>query len=160
VVRAVVERFGPDVVGSGGVDRGALAGIVFADQRALADLERLLHEPVVAACRAWLAGVRAELAVLEAVKLVESGLHRDVDEVWLVVCDRAIMEERLLARGWSAAEIARRLAAGPDAERLAAVADVIVDNGGSPAATRRQLRAALAASRRRHAASTAGEGQR
>ena len=48
--RAVVDRFGPDVVaGDGGLDRKALAGVVFEDPEALADLNGIVHPLVRAA---------------------------------------------------------------------------------------------------------------
>src|SRR5579863_6650254 len=45
--QAVVDRFGPEVVGGGGrIDRPALAALVFGDPDALADLNGLTH-PVI-----------------------------------------------------------------------------------------------------------------
>src|SRR6187401_2103141 len=53
---AVAARFGQGVMSGGLVDRSALARVVFADASALADLEGLLHQLVLAACAAWLDG--------------------------------------------------------------------------------------------------------
>jgi len=142
VVAAVAARFGPAVRAGDGVDRGALADVVFRDGSALADLEAIVHPPALAAARAWLAGVTADVAAIEAVKLVESGLHRSLDRLWLVVCDPATRRRRLEARGGSAPEAERRMAAGaPYAPRLA-LADEVIDNSGPWAATERQLDAA------------------
>jgi dephospho-CoA kinase len=62
VRRAIVERFGEDVLGADGhPDRGRIARIVFSDREALAWLEALLHPRVVATYLRW----REELAASE-----------------------------------------------------------------------------------------------
>jgi dephospho-CoA kinase len=53
VRQALIERFGPDVVGSDGADRAAIAQRVFNDPEELDWLERLLHPKVVAEHSAW-----------------------------------------------------------------------------------------------------------
>ncbi len=53
VRQALIERFGPDVVGSEGADRAAIAQRVFNDPEELEWLERLLHPKVVAEHSAW-----------------------------------------------------------------------------------------------------------
>jgi len=62
VHQAVRERWGESVFGpEGGVDRGRVAEIVFADRRELEWLEALLHPRVVATYLAW----REQLAELD-----------------------------------------------------------------------------------------------
>jgi dephospho-CoA kinase len=53
VRQALIDRFGPDVVGSDGADRAAIAQRVFNDPEELDWLERLLHPKVVAEHSAW-----------------------------------------------------------------------------------------------------------
>ncbi len=141
---AVAERFGPAVAPGGGIDRAALAAVVFGDPAALAALEAILHPRVAAVIDAWWGGVEADVAVVEAVKLVEAGLAERCDGVWLVVAAAPARAARLTVRGWGPAEIARRMAAAPPlAPRLAAATEVI-DNTGPPDATAAQLEAAWA----------------
>jgi dephospho-CoA kinase len=86
--RQVVERFGPAIVGSDGeIDRAALGNVVFADPAALADLDRITHPAVIAEIRTRIGRSSAPLIVLEAVKLVQSGLAFDVDALWFVSAD-------------------------------------------------------------------------
>jgi dephospho-CoA kinase len=60
VRQALRERFGDDVFGPDGeIDRGRIAEIVFADERELDWLERLLHPRVIATYLRW----RDELAL-------------------------------------------------------------------------------------------------
>jgi dephospho-CoA kinase len=53
VRRELVERFGPDVIGSDGADRAAVASIVFNEPEELDWLEELLHPRVVQEHSAW-----------------------------------------------------------------------------------------------------------
>jgi dephospho-CoA kinase len=134
-LRAVVERFGPAVVaGDGSLDRAALAGLVFEDPTALADLNAIVHPPV----RAAIAGQVAELAgtdavvVLEIPLLVESGRSYGASQVIVVDCPEDIAVARLVEdRGMDEADARRRIAAQVSRAARMAAADVVVDNSGS-----------------------------
>ena len=67
--------------------------------------------------------------VIEAIKLVESGLAGRCHEVWLIDCPVETQRQRLARRGLDATDIERRLTTqGADlAERLAAHADRRID---------------------------------
>lgn len=140
LISAVAERFGAGLRGDRGIDRAALARIVFARAEDLRDLEAILHPAVAERVAAWLAARHAPVAVVEAVKLVESGLHRAFDRLWLVVCDARVRRERLAGpRGWSPEAIEARLAAAPPLAPRLALADRVIDNSGGRRATERQL---------------------
>ena len=139
---AVVARFGPGVVtGDGALDRRALAGLVFGDPPALADLNAIVHPPVRAAIDdrlAELAGTDA-VVVLEIPLLVESGRSYGESMVVVVDCPPDVALRRLVDRGMDEADARRRMAAQvPRARRLAA-ADVVLDNAGSRADLERQV---------------------
>lgn len=145
VIEAIVARFGEEVRGDlGAIDRAALAKIVFGDRSALADLEGFVHPTVLAVTEDWLDRVESEVAVVEAIKLVESGLAASLDQLWLVFCDARARRIRLAERGWTVAEIDARQAAAPELAPKLALADVIIDNSGSWSATERQLEVAWA----------------
>lgn len=150
--RAVVDRFGPDVVdGDGGLDRKALAGVVFEDPEALADLNGIVHPLVraaIAAQVAELAGTDA-VVVLEIPLLVESGRSYGASKVIVVDCPEEAAVRRLVeGRGMDEADARRRMAAQVSrAERLAA-ADLVIDNSGSVADLGRQVDALWADLRR------------
>lgn len=148
-IPALRARFGAEVVDAAGVvDRAALARIVFADPAALADLEAIVHPHVRTRVRELLESEEAVLApfvVLEAIKLVEGGLARICDEVWLVACDPATQRERLAARGATAEDIERRLAAQGDlAARLTPAVDRVLRTDGDLDETRGRVEEALA----------------
>jgi dephospho-CoA kinase len=140
---AVVERFGPNVLLPGGaLDRDALAGIVFADPAARRDLEAIVHPEVR---RLFAEGCERyegtdTVVVFSAPLLVETGMHTAFDV--LVVVSASVQEQvrRLLRdRGMSEAAIRTRIDAQLPLEEKAAVADVIVDNEGSPAELEAQV---------------------
>jgi dephospho-CoA kinase len=147
-VREVADRFGAKVVGAdGGIDRKALAAIVFAAPRALADLNGIVHPKVRAEIAQRIAdeesgAAPSPVALVDAALLVESGIHRDLDALIVVACSEATQVARAVARsGLTEAEARARVSAqAPLAEKLAA-ADYVIDNEGSLDETRRRVRA-------------------
>jgi dephospho-CoA kinase len=132
--RAVVARFGNDVVGAdGALDRPRLASIVFADPAALADLESIVH-PVV---RRMIAdGIqdhldRDRVVVLVNPLLIEMGTHRDCDVVVVVSAAPETQIARSVARGMEEADVRARIAAQLPLDDRARMADVLLDNEGS-----------------------------
>jgi dephospho-CoA kinase len=130
--QGVVERFGPAIVGSDGtIDRAALADIVFADPEALAALERITHPAVIDAIHERITRANSPLVVIEAVKLVQSGLASDVDALWFVTADPETRLRRLISRsGMNEASAWARIAAAPSTVPEEVVVDTILDNSG------------------------------
>jgi dephospho-CoA kinase len=133
----VVEQFGPAIVGADGtIDRAALADIVFADPEALAALDRITHPPVIAEIRERITRANSPLVVIEAVKLVQSGLASDVDALWFVTADPETRLRRLISRSRMDEASARaRIAAVPSTVPEGVVVDAIIDNSGDLAST-------------------------
>jgi dephospho-CoA kinase len=130
--RQVVARFGPEIVGPDGeINRAALGGVVFADPEALADLDRITHPAVVAEVRTRIARSTAPFVVLEAIKLVQSGLASDIDALWFVTADPETRRHRLMSRsGMDEASARARIAAAPDTVPEGVDVDVTIDNSG------------------------------
>ena len=146
---AVVEAFGPDVVDAdGGLDRPALAAIVFRDPDQLRRLEAIVHPAVRVRVNAAVAAAEAAAApavIVEAIKLVEGGYAALCDEVWLVDCSPTAQRERLGRRGLSAADARARLATQAGlADRLRPSATRVIDTSGDISETRRAVLAAYA----------------
>jgi dephospho-CoA kinase len=135
--KQVVERFGPAIVGPDGeINRTALANIVFADPEALCDLDRITHPAVIAEIRARIARSEARIIVLEAVKLVQSGLVGDVDALWFITADPETRLCRLMSRsGMEEANARARIAAAPSTVPEGANVDVVIDNSGDLGST-------------------------
>jgi dephospho-CoA kinase len=147
---AIRARFGDGVFAAdGSLDRAALAAVVFPDPVALAELEAIVHPAVGLLVRdrlAEAAAAGARFVVLEAIKLVESGLATRCDEVWLVVCSPAVQRARLVGRGMTPADAERRIAAqGADlADRLAPFATRRIVTDGTLEDAEQRVTAALA----------------
>jgi dephospho-CoA kinase len=143
---AVVEEFGPRVVASGGtVDRVKLGAIVFRDAAALERLEAIVHPQVVAEIDHQVAEALEPAVVVEAIKLIEAGMHHGCDELWVVTAPRPVQIARLVAgRGLSEEEAALRVDAQPPQEKKAALADRVIVNDGSLDELRGQVETAWA----------------
>jgi dephospho-CoA kinase len=130
---AVVERFGGGVLRAGRLDRARLGQIVFADPESRRDLERIVH-PAVRARAAQLEQAAPPDAVVVHIipLLVETGQQDRFDVVVVVDVDPETQLARLVARdGLDAADAQARLAAQASREQRRAVADIVIDNGGS-----------------------------
>jgi dephospho-CoA kinase len=137
---AIVGVFGTDILHfNGKIDRQKLGARVFADADALRRLEALVHPAVEALLKEILREAQAPVVVIEAIKLVEAGLHLKCDALWVVTCTPEVAVQRVTRGRQMSAEDARaRLAAqGPQDEKLR-LANVILDNSGDENTTRLQ----------------------
>jgi dephospho-CoA kinase len=129
----VVRLFGEWLLNDQGeVNRGRLAKIVFSDPEALVRLEDLIHPVVGQAVDFLVRRTQSSVVVIEAIKLIESGLGAAADAVWVVHVPQSMQEARLIAkRKMSLAEARQRIAAqGSQTEKLNA-AHVVIDNSGT-----------------------------
>lgn len=143
---AVVERFGSSVLRPDGrIDRALLADTVFSDADARADLNAIVHPAVEAVVHDRLAAQEAAgsaVVVLEVPLLFEAGWDRLVSTVVVVDCPDEIAVGRLTAaRGMSADDARRRLAAQVVRAERVARADIVILNDGSRDDLSRQVAA-------------------
>ena len=140
--------FGPGVFAAeGGLDRAALAAVVFADGAARQRLEAILHPRIRAHWQAQVAGWRSEGAptvVVVIPLLYETQAEEAFDEVVCVACGPVSQRERLAARGWTGAQIEQRIAAQWPVEQKLARARAVVWTEGTPAVHERQVERLLA----------------
>jgi dephospho-CoA kinase len=128
----VVARFGPSILAAdGAVDRVRLADLVFSDAEALADLEAIVHPRVKLALDERLRQATHDAVVVEAIKLIEAGLHRRCGSLWVVTAPAELRVQRLVhLRGMDEAAARARVAAqGSDEDKLRAAHEVIVNDG-------------------------------
>jgi dephospho-CoA kinase len=140
----IVETFGLQVLGPDGeVDRARLGTIVFANPELLARLEAIVHPATLEAITRRIATTSADVVVVEAIKLIESGMASGCDNVWVTTCRPRQQVYRIVGgRGLSRAEAWERVRAQPPQEDKIARADVVVDTSGSMSRTRAQVQAA------------------
>lgn len=127
--RQLAGRFGEGTFRDGVLDRAYLAGIVFADPQALADLNALVHPVVMRDFDAWAARQEGSYVILESAILFEAGLEGCVDKTVAVLAPRELRIERTCRRdGCGADQVVRRIAAQLDDDALSARADYVVVN--------------------------------
>ncbi|MEM1029409.1 MAG: dephospho-CoA kinase [Myxococcota bacterium] len=132
----VVAAFGAGIATPDGhLDRAALGLIVFHDASARRRLEAITHPRIAAGTRdraAALAANGVALACYEAALLVENGLQDAFRPLVVVAASPDVQRQRLSARdGIDAAEAQRRLDAQLPLAAKIAVADHVIDNGGT-----------------------------
>ncbi len=139
----IAARF-PGVLSSDGtLDRARLGARVFSDAEERRALNAIVHPRIAERFLAEtqrLAEEGVEQLVYDAPLLIENGIHRAMDEVLLVWVPREIQLARLMARDSLEERAAEaRLAAQMPLDEKRAFASWVVDNSGSPEATRAQV---------------------
>ncbi|HNT77180.1 MAG TPA: dephospho-CoA kinase [Anaerolineae bacterium] len=137
----VVAAFGADILTpDGAIDRRKLGDRVFADAAALAQLERLVHPPVIAETNRRIAASAAPVVVVEAIKLLESGMAETYDAIWVTTCSEETQVARLMTtRNFDRAESLRRIHAQPPQSAKLARADVVINTEGTMEETEAQV---------------------
>jgi dephospho-CoA kinase len=136
----LTEAFGPGVLREdGSLDRAKVAGIVFGDDAALATLNGIVHPLVHQHMQAAEeAAIRASgdsgVLVYDIPLLAEGGRRNGFDLVIVVDVPPEVQVERLSAqRGMPEDQARARMAAQATREQRLAVADIVIDNSGTPA---------------------------
>lgn len=134
------EFFRPD----GALDRQALARHVFTRPEARQKLEQLLHPWIAAEVQELLGQSQARgepLIVVEIPLLYELSLEKSYDKVIVVWTDQDSRKQRLARRdSRNQDEIAGILAAQENWHQKSLQGDYVVDNSGTLAATREQVK--------------------
>ncbi len=152
--REIAAAFPGVLRADGTLDRGALGRRIFADPEARRRLEEITHPPIRALLLEWLGERRkqgAAAVVCDIPLLFEAGYHLPggpLDRIWVVSLGPEEQLRRVMLRdGLDATAARQRLAAQWPLAEKAALADLVLNNSGSPAELERQVRAAWAAVR-------------
>jgi dephospho-CoA kinase len=144
--KKVVSVFGKKLLRRGGyIDRKVLGKIVFSDSGGLDRLCGILHPEIYRHMRAAAARIRradkSAIIILDVPLLLESGGRRYIDKLVVVTAPKRVQIERACGKlGISRSEALKRISAQLPLKEKAAAADYVVDNGGSPIATEKQVR--------------------
>lgn len=146
---AIIQTFGTTILGEDKeIDRRKLADEVFGDPGKLAKLERILHPRVIARILEARKMLKDDdVLVVEAIKLLESGLRNVCDEIWVVIAPREEMLRRLEARGLPRAEAEMRLRSQRTEEEFRSAADVVIENDADRERTKERVREAWSRAR-------------
>jgi dephospho-CoA kinase len=131
---SVVEAFGDGVLtADGALDRPALAAVVFGDPAARATLDGIVHPLVRQRAIELISALPDDAVVVQDIPLlVETGQAASFDLVLVVEADVETRVARLVQRGLAEGDARARIAAQATDEQRRAVADVVLDNSGTP----------------------------
>lgn len=138
---AVRETFGPDFfLKDGTLDRRKLGARVFAEPDALMRLNAILHPMILDEVRCRKAASKKEIVVIDCALLTDTGLDRDVDEIWLIRAGDAQKLERIRARDGIDGEHAKNRLKSQTAEKeMLDRADVVLVNDGTLEQLKKQI---------------------
>ncbi|HZN62128.1 MAG TPA: dephospho-CoA kinase [Planctomycetota bacterium] len=141
VRRTLASWWGPGILRRGRVDRAGVARRVFGSAAEAARLEALVHPRIRRALKSEISRARRRGGVLivEAALLLETGSDAGCDVLVFVDAPAAVRRRRVAARGWTVGEWRRRERAQWPLGRKRIKADYVINNGGSKAATRKQV---------------------
>lgn len=135
---SVAQEFGPRVVGAdGALDRVALAQACFTSPEAAARLDAIVHPVVTRETAALLARLEARpqpplVVVLEVPLLAEAPAFAEfADVVVALEAPEGDRIERVVSRGMDRGDAVRRMAAQASDGQRAALADIVISNGGT-----------------------------
>lgn len=118
-----------DVVHDGVLDRKALAKIVFCDEAQLHNLNGIVHKYVIEEIKSQMSECTAEIFVIDAIALFESGLSELCDVTVAVIADKTVRCKRIMARdNLTESEAWMRINAQKSDEFYIENADVVIYN--------------------------------
>jgi dephospho-CoA kinase len=131
--KPVVEMFGKWILSPDGqIDRSKLGSVAFAHPEAMQRLEEIIHPLVGQALDILIRRSRQSTVVVEAIKLLESGLAKKCDIVWVTYAPQELQLARLMQkRGLDEASAHQMISSQPLQERKTAGANVVIRNDGS-----------------------------
>lgn len=128
----IVARFGPEVVAADGtLDRERLADIVFADDEARAALNAMTHPRIGQRFFERVSGAPDDAIVICDVPLLAESQAKMYGTVVVVEAPESTRLDRLEGRGVRREDARARMATQAGDEDRRAIADVVIDNGGS-----------------------------
>lgn len=129
MLAAIEARF-PGTVENGALNRKKLGAIVFADEKALLDLNAITHGAVKKEVLRQLES-KPKLAAIDAIGLFEGGLAELCDVTVAVIAPEEDRVRRLMARDGISEEYARsRIAAQHSEDWFRAACDHVLENDG------------------------------
>lgn len=146
ILQAIAFRFGRDVVLPGGeLDRAALRGKVMGDDRALADLNAIVHPAIQRERDRLLAQARSRgdrIVVSDIPLLFEAADPGEFDVIVLVDAPETVRRQRLIARrGLDPGEAGRMMRSQQAAVAKRGKSDFVIDNEGTLEALEEKARA-------------------
>ena len=141
----VIDKFGTQILTKNKeISNQKLGEIVFADSKRLDQLEEIVHPLVIDAIHRRVKASHSPVVVIEAIKLLESGLADFCDQIWVSHASFTTQLQRLVeTRGMSEAQARARISLQPPQNEKCSQADVIIKTEGSYQETWQKTQRAL-----------------
>ena len=133
-LKQIVEAFGSVYLTTEGeLNRPKMAALVFNDKEAIAKLNKIVHAFVSESQEKFLASNKNEkIVVLDVPLLIETGMYKIVDKIWLVSVSKEEQIKRAMLRdNCSREEVLARINKQMSLEEKSQYADLIIDNSGT-----------------------------
>lgn len=132
----------------GWIDRSRVAAIVFQNPELLQKMNEIVHPAVIREVDRQIKEQRdlgaKDYVVMETALMIEAGMSGCCDVIWYVYADEATRSQRLKSsRGYSDERIRSVIGSQKSDEEFRQIADVVIDNSGSPENTRLQISKAI-----------------
>ena len=115
----------------GRLDRKLMAAHVFGNAERVAQLNALLHPSIIATMFEQ-ARLHSSRVFLDAALLIQSGMHKQVDAVWLVVAEMETRIVRVMQRDAASREqVLRRIENQLSDDEMKPFADAVIENNGT-----------------------------
>lgn len=142
----VLNYFGDEILNDdrSDIDRKKLASIVFSDKAKLEALNNITHPKIIEEIKKQVEEYKKagkKIIVIDAALLIEAGLDKIVDEVWVIAANEDVQLQRLMAREKDITkdEAVKRIKSQmPLAEKLK-FADRVIDNNSRIEETKNQV---------------------
>jgi dephospho-CoA kinase len=131
--KTVVDTFGKWILAPDGqIERVKLGSVVFSSPEAMQILEKITHPYVLEAVDFLIQRSNLTVVVVEAIKLIESGLAVKCDSIWVTDAPKELQLARLMQnRNMKEQNAHQRIIAQPSQKKKIAAADVQILNEGS-----------------------------
>lgn len=131
--QAVIHAFGPHILNQNqSISNKKLGEIVFNDPDRLQQLEALVHPMVIDAILTRISASKHPIVAVEAIKLLEAGLGKYCDQIWVSHVSEDEQVQRLLeSRGMAEDTAMSRIQAQPAQSIKLSQADVIISTQGT-----------------------------
>jgi len=142
----IARDFGSNMIAADGrLDRKALGAVVFADGARRRRLEAITHPRIRERFDRRLSDLAGQqfkgLVFFDAAVMIESGNYKNMDRLVVVVTDEPTQIARLMARdGCTREDALARIRSQMPLSEKAKLADHVIDNSGSRAATESEVR--------------------
>lgn len=139
--KKIISAFGPGILGQDEeISRKKLGALVFSDTKKRTQLESIVHPFVTEEILKIIEESHSSLIVIDAVLLVEAGLNKHCDIVWLVRADENLRLKRITTRDNLDKQAAEaRMRNQRDTQHIPAISQGIIENDGDMAALNSQI---------------------